>query len=83
MSTHTWSVAQAKAKLSEVIEKAQSEPQTITRHGRKTVVVVSADEWDRKTRRKGNLAEFLASSPFKGSGAEIKPLRMRLRKVNL
>jgi prevent-host-death family protein len=84
MGAHIWTVAEAKAKFSEVIEKAQSDgPQTITRNGRKTAVVVSAKEWERKTRRKGNLAEFLAASPFKGSGVEIKPLRIRLRKVDL
>src|SRR6266481_965531 len=80
MSTHSWSVAEAKAKFSEVMEKAQSDgPQTITRNGRKAVVVVAADEWERKTKRKGNLAEFLMASPFRGSGIEIKRLRGRLR----
>lgn len=84
MSTHSWSVAEAKAKFSEVIEKAQSDgPQTITRNGHKTVVVVAADEWERKTKRKGNLAEFLLASPLRGSGIEIKRLRGRLRKVDL
>ena len=35
-----WSVAQAKARLSEVIERARAgEPQLITRNGRKAVVV--------------------------------------------
>jgi prevent-host-death family protein len=53
MSTDTWTVAEAKAKFSEVIDKAQSGgPQTITRHGRNAVVVVAAEEWERKTRRK-------------------------------
>lgn len=84
MSTHTWSVAEAKARFSEVINKAQSDgPQTITRSGKKTVVIVSAKEWERKTKRKGNLAEFLLASPLRGSGIEIKRLPMRLRKVDL
>jgi prevent-host-death family protein len=84
MSTHTWSVAEAKAKLSEVIDKAHSDgPQAITKNGKKTVVVVSADEWERKTKRKGTLAEFLLASPLRGSGIEIKRLRGRLRKVDL
>ncbi|TKB62765.1 MAG: type II toxin-antitoxin system prevent-host-death family antitoxin, partial [Mesorhizobium sp.] len=37
-----WTVAGAKARLSEVIERAQSSPQTITRNGKPSVVVVSA-----------------------------------------
>ena len=45
MGTHKWTVAEAKAKFSEVIERAQSQgPQTITRNGRKTAVVVAAEE---------------------------------------
>ena len=44
MSRDTWTVAEAKAKFSEVIERAQSGgPQTITRNGRTAVVVVAAD----------------------------------------
>lgn len=84
MSAHLWTVAEAKAKLSEVIEKAQSDgPQTITRHGRTAVVVVAADEWEKKNRRKGNLAEFFAASPLRNSGVKIKRLPGRLRKVDL
>jgi prevent-host-death family protein len=84
MGTHQWSVAEAKAKFSEVLDKARSDgPQTITRNGREAAVVVSAEEWKRKTKPKGNLAEFLAASPFRKYGVEIKPLRLRLRKVDL
>jgi antitoxin (DNA-binding transcriptional repressor) of toxin-antitoxin stability system len=40
MSTQTWTVAEAKAKFSELIDKAKSEgPQKITKHGRTTAVV--------------------------------------------
>ncbi len=70
-----WTVAEAKAKLSEVIERARnSGPQRITRHGKEAVVVVSAEEWKRKTKRKGNLAEFFAQSPLRGSGLESERL---------
>ena len=52
----SWSVAEAKAHLSDVIERARSEgPQEIARRGRRAAVVVSAEEWDRKVRRKGSL----------------------------
>lgn len=79
-----WTVAQAKAKLSEVIDKARSlGPQTITRNGHKTAVVVAADEWERKTRRQGNLAEFFASSPLRRSGLKIDRLRGRVRRAGL
>jgi prevent-host-death family protein len=84
MSTHTWTVAEAKAKFSEVIDKAQSDgPQTITRNGRTTAVIVAAEEWEKKTKRKGTLADFLAASPLRGSGVRIKRLRGGIRKVEL
>jgi prevent-host-death family protein len=68
-----WTVAKAKAKLSEVIQRAAKEgPQKITRHGEAAAVVVSAEEWARKTKRKGNLAEFFASSPLRGSELDLK-----------
>lgn len=69
MTIDTWTVAEAKAKFSEVIDKARtSGPQTITRNGRTAVIVVAVEEWDRKSRRPGNLAEFFAESPLRGSG---------------
>src|SRR5207237_959826 len=67
-----WSVAEAKARLSELIDRALSDgPQVITRKGRRTVVVVSAEEWERKTQRAGNLAELFAGSPLRGSRIAI------------
>jgi prevent-host-death family protein len=84
MTAATWTVAEAKAKLSEVIERAQSAgPQAITRNGRKAVVVVAAEEWERKTKRTGNLAEFFAASPLRGSRTKIKRMTGRLRKLDL
>ena len=64
-----WSVADAKAHLSEVLDHAISEgPQAITRRGREVAIVVSAEEWHKKTSRSGSLAEFLAGSPLRDSG---------------
>lgn len=84
MSTETWTVAKAKAKFSEVIDKARNNgPQAITKHGRTAVVVVSAEEWERKTHRPGNLAEFFAESPLRGSGLKARRTKDGPRKVEL
>jgi prevent-host-death family protein len=84
MNTDIWSVAEAKAKFSEVLERARAEgPQTITRNGRKAAVIVGAEEWERMTKRKGTLADFFAASPLRGSGLKIKRLRGGLRKIDL
>jgi prevent-host-death family protein len=84
LSTQVWTVAEAKAKFSEIIERAKSQgPQTITRNGRTAVIVVGAEEWQQKTRRVGNLAEFFAASPLRGSGLKINRLKQRARKISL
>jgi prevent-host-death family protein len=83
MNSQTWTVAQAKAKFSEVIDRAMSEgPQTITRKGRTAVVVVDAQEWQRKTKRVGTLAEFFARSPLREGGLKL-PRRTRPRRIDL
>jgi prevent-host-death family protein len=80
----SWTVAEAKAKFSEVLERARSRgPQTITRKGRVAAVVVAAEEWERKTKRSGNLAEFLATSPLRKSGLKLRRPKQGPRKVDL
>jgi prevent-host-death family protein len=78
----TWTVAEAKAKLSEVITRAESQgPQTITRNGRTAVVMVSYEEWERKTKRVGNLAEFFAASPLRESEISLERLPEKPREI--
>jgi len=84
MNNGTWTVAEAKARFSDLIEQAHSEgPQTVTKRGRTAAVVVSPEEWERKTKRVGNLAEFFAASPLRGSGLGIKRRKDSSRKVDL
>jgi len=78
-----WTVAGAKARLSEVIERAQSDPQIITRHGKPSVVIVSAEEWSRKTVRKGTLAEFLMASPLRDADLDLDRARDQPRDLDL
>ena len=82
--TDIWTVAEAKAKFSEVIDRAaKNGPQTVTRNGRTAAVVVAAEEWERKTKRTGNLAEFLGSSPLRRSNLKIPRRKDRPGKVDL
>ncbi|MGA8074656.1 MAG: type II toxin-antitoxin system Phd/YefM family antitoxin [Candidatus Acidiferrales bacterium] len=83
-ASRTWAVAKAKARLSAVIDRALADgPQTITKNGRKAVVIVAADEWERKTQRKGNLAEFLAASPLRGVNIRLNRSRGKARDLQL
>ncbi len=84
MGTDIWTVAQAKAKLSEVLDQAATHgPQIITRTGRKTAVIVSVSEWERRTQRAGSLAAFFAASPLRDSGLTTTRSKDRPRKVDL
>lgn len=80
----TWTVVQAKAKFSELIDLASSQgPQTITRSGKAAAVIVSVQEWERKSRRSGNLAEFFASSALRGSELKVRRVKGGTRKVDV
>ncbi len=79
-----WTVATAKAHLSQVIEHALHDgPQTITRNGKNAVVVVSLDEWETKTKRKGSLADFFAASPLRNSKMVIERSRDKPLEIDL
>jgi prevent-host-death family protein len=67
-----WTVADAKARFSEVIEKAHEEgPQTITKNGRPTAVMVSIEEWEKKSHRSDSLAECLLASPLRNAELDV------------
>ena len=61
-----WQLQEAKNQLSEVVKRALSEgPQTITRHGRPTVVVVDFKEFSRQNPRE-KLSTLMRECPEKG-----------------
>ena len=76
MAANAWPVVDARARLSEVIKQARvNGPQTITSNGRPVVVLVAFEEWRRLTARKTSLAEFLTTSPMRGSGITLERVR--------
>jgi prevent-host-death family protein len=59
MESPSWSVQDAKKRFSELIEAARWTPQTVTKHGKRAVVVVAAEEYDRlKKLEKQNAPSF-------------------------
>jgi prevent-host-death family protein len=69
----SWTVASAKARFSELIDKARSDgPQTVTRNGKPAVVLVSSEEWERRTARKDDLFDFLRNSPLRGLDLDLE-----------
>jgi antitoxin Phd len=59
-----WQVQEAKTRLSEVIEEAQSKgPQIITRHGAERAVVLSIGDYRKLTAHRPGLKEYLLGGP--------------------
>jgi hypothetical protein len=69
MSEGTWTVAEAKARLSELVEEARSKgPQTITRHGRTrggSCLERGMGEEDETGRQSGGILCRLSTAGFK------------------
>lgn len=61
----TWQMQEAKAHLSEMIQRAgQLGPQEITVHGRSVAVVVSRETFDRLAGANQSLVDFMRRSPL-------------------
>jgi prevent-host-death family protein len=71
-----WQLQEAKAKLSELVKRAESEgPQEITVHGEPKAVVLSKAEFDSLTKAKAqpsNFVEFVRQSPLYGLDIPIE-----------
>ncbi len=79
-----WALQDAKNHFSEVVDRAlQDGPQTVTRHGREAVVIVSAEEFKRLTQPEESLADFFRRSPLHGLELEIERRRDTGRRVDL
>ena len=84
MSTGNWTVAEATARFSELVDQTRScGPQTITENGQTAAVVVSAEEWEQKARRPSSLAEFFAESPVRNSELLTSRKKDRPREAEL
>ena len=63
----TWPLQKAKDKFSEVVDRAAKHgPQTVTRHGKRVAVIVSATDYDRIKSPAGSLWDYLRSAPTQG-----------------
>lgn len=60
----TWQVQQAKARLSELLDRAEDEgPQTISRHGRPRAVVVAIEQYRRLSAARPEFSTYLLGGP--------------------
>jgi antitoxin Phd len=76
----SWQLQDAKAKFSELVQRTLDEgPQTVTRHGKEVVVVLSADEYRKLAARRPSLLEVLMSGPE--GDLELPPRVVQEREV--
>lgn len=60
-----WQMQDAKARLSEVVKRAESDgPQAITVHGRSVAVVLSHAAFERLSGQSASLVDFMQASPL-------------------
>lgn len=79
-----WQLQEAKNKFSEVVRKASEEgPQTVTKHGKDSVVVLSAEEYRKLERPKTSLVEFFQKSPLSKVEIDLKRDKSHSRHVEL
>lgn len=69
MTKGNWQLQEAKNRFSEVVELAMKEgAQTVTKHGRPAVVVISVADYERSRKSKKSLASALRACPEDLSG---------------
>ncbi|NEW90486.1 type II toxin-antitoxin system Phd/YefM family antitoxin [Rhodopseudomonas sp. BR0M22] len=81
MAERSWSVQDAKNRFSEVVEAARRSPQTVTKHGKPTVVVVDVAEYERLQQLERatapSFADVLLAMPQDDGDFSRDPVRMR------
>lgn len=87
MDEREWQLQDAKNKFSELVDRAvEGEAQVVTRRGKRTAVLVSAEEYARLTGRSAkaplNFVQHLLSAP-KGDFRLPKRIKTKLRKLDL
>jgi len=82
-----WQLQEAKNRLSELVDLALEEgPQTVTRHGREVVVIVSKEEFDRRRRARGprgSILPFLRRLAFARTELDLERAKDLDRDVEL
>jgi len=80
----TWKLQDAKNRFSEVVNEAErSGPQTVTRRGKETAVVLSIEDYRLLSRPELSLTEFLRASPLHGVDLDLERSRDTGREVEL
>lgn len=79
-----WPLQEAKNKFNEVVrEAAESGPQTIMKHGKDSVVVISVDDYRKLEKPETSLIDFFQNSPFSDVEIDTERDKSPARQVDL
>jgi prevent-host-death family protein len=68
-----WKLQDAKNRFSQVVEQAlRYGPQTITRRGKPTAILISCDAFQDLAGGDGDLVDFFGQSPLKGADIDLE-----------
>ena len=77
-----WQLQDAKNRFSEVVNKALRDgPQVVTRRGKKTVVVMSVEQYQILVKPKLNIVDFFQESPLRGEDLDLTRNKDSAREV--
>jgi len=69
---NTWRMNEARRNFGQVVDRTVAQgAQIITRRGKKVIVILPYEEYERLTGRTGSLSQFLLASPLHGSELKI------------
>jgi len=84
MKLSKWQLQEAKNKFSEVVRKANEEgPQTVTKHGKDSVVIISAEDYKKNEQQKNSLVDFFQDSPLADVDLDVMRDKSTSRNVPL
>jgi len=86
MKTHpkAWQLQEAKNKFSQLVELAEdSGPQFVTKHGRESVVILSAKTYRKLLKPETDLVAFFQNSPLAELELELERRRETPRDIEL
>ena len=77
-----WQLQDAKNRFSEIVNKALRDgPQIVTRRGKKTVVIMSVEQYQSLVRPEVNIVDFFQESPLRGVDLDLVRQKDRAREV--
>lgn len=79
-----WQLQEAKARFSDLVKAASHHgPQSVTVHGKPTVVILSVTEYSRLTSTNKSFIQFLTDSPLMGIHLDLERDSSLVREINL